>query len=816
MKLPFTQSSILFINLEFLVSTDPLVPSHPGPSKVCGHIPATDKKSSLGEIAFSFQKGNVRLCYYSANQVKMLDSVTACLDNTASDSCSFNIPDFISKQELDSFLDIFRDGSVIGMMDAETLAHTLRMADYLQITEKGGYILDFFSRVCRHSILGKYKNDILNSQLYALQPKLTLGSLMYTYLAQGLANVLRLQISILEERKNDPIHTLVFRTQYCEHPKQHKVLGFSARITNIKITRIAQSKIAANSLDIIIWLFVHIGATSLDLSGCRVDEHTIVKIARLKTLEVLNLSSCDLPPDFILPICIGHFSLREVLHELDLSYNKISLHDTKALALLTTLHVLNLSHCDLPLGSLVPIGNSPRLQKTLRELNLFYNKHIGIQDIEALTLMTTLKVLNLNHCDLQPGLLVSICTSPRLRRTLRELYLFYNSITIRDMEALALLAVLRVLNLDHCNLPPGSLIPICNSLRLRNVLRKLGLAHNKRLSFQDTRALSSLAVLKVLDLSHCDLPPNFLVPIGNSRTLQLSLRELHADHNKISARDINAFALTALRVLNLSHCDLPPGSLVPIGDSPTLRSVLRDLNFSYNRVNLEDTTALAFLVALQILKLKCCRLPSNSLLPIGNSPTLRNMLRELDLAHNKRLSLQDVKALSSLAVLQVLKLSLCRLPSGSLIPIGKSPKLKKTLRELDVSHNRFLDLHDTKALALLTVLQVLNLSCCSLRPGLLVPIGNSPTLQPVLRELDLSHNKHLSLQDMSAIAALLNTLDVLNLSGCGPSLDSFISIYNDFVLSSVLHTLHLISSKSLDSRNEKIIPEFRRLIDVLS
>lgn len=151
--------------------------------------------------------------------------------------------------------------------------------------------------------------------------------------------------------------------------------------------------------------------------------------------------------------------------------------------------------------------------------------------------------------------------------------------------------------------------------------------------------------------------------------------------------------LESLKVLDLSDCELSENSLVPIGSSPTLRGVLRKLYVNYNKFGLKDTSALALLTALEVLKLRCCKLLPDSLVPIGNSPTLRRVLRELYADYNE-LGLKD--ALAFLAVLKVLKLRYCKLPSGFLPPLYGSLIRPGVLHELDVAGNQDLSPGDRR------------------------------------------------------------------------------------------------------------------------
>lgn len=391
------------------------------------------------------------------------------------------------------------------------------------------------------------------------------------------------------DSETNTVRELVFHTP--QYTAEHKVLGFDTGITKIKITRAAQKKAKNQNeidlLDIIIWLFTHTNAEALDLSECYVGEHTVAKIAALVHLQVLDLSNCKLRPGSLVPI--GESStLQETLRELYVHDNSFSLKDTRALALLTTLEVLNLSDCKLHSGSLVPIGNSKTLQETLRELYA-YNNRFCLEDTKALALLTSLEILDLSNCKLRPGSLVPIGESSALQETLHELYARDNKFCLEDTKALSLLTALEILDLPDCKLRSGSLVPIGNSKTLQETLRKLRV-HDNRFCLEDTKALALLTALEELDLSNCKLRSGSLVPIGESEALQKTLRELYAHYNRFGLEDTTALSLLAtLELLRLRNCELPLGSLAPINESTKLQETLRKLDLAGNRdLGLED------------------------------------------------------------------------------------------------------------------------------------------------------------------------------------------------------------------------------------
>lgn len=90
-------------------------------------------------------------------------------------------------------------------------------------------------------------------------------------------------------------------------------------------------------------------------------------------------------------------------------------------------------------------------------------------------------------------------------------------------------------------------------------------------------------------------------------------------------------------------CKLSLGSLVGIGQSMTLKEVLRKLYADRNTFGVEDTTALGELNVLEVLKLKGCNLPPGSFEPIYNKLVVPGILRNLGIGNNKNFNSKDEK-----------------------------------------------------------------------------------------------------------------------------------------------------------------------------
>ena len=250
----------LLFFLRFAASANPPTSSCtlPGQKRVYGRELLRDERPSENEVALGFKKDSDCKYYYPKEQVQMLGVFTEYLEiqdpaTQPLDDDSFPMPDSISKRDLDTVMNTFENDPVIDMLDPEAFSHILEVAQFLGIVKEDDedpYLEKFISCVCRHSILGTHSTDILNTRLYSeFQSSVEQGNIIYTHLARALANVLGLQVKILEEKS-----TLLLHTPSYQCPKEHRVLGFGASIHTIKITPAALSKIRAQDgrFDIIV------------------------------------------------------------------------------------------------------------------------------------------------------------------------------------------------------------------------------------------------------------------------------------------------------------------------------------------------------------------------------------------------------------------------------------------------------------------------------------------------------------------------------------------------------------------------------------
>jgi hypothetical protein len=264
-------------------------------------------------------------------------------------------------------------------------------------------------------------------------------------------------------------------------------------------------------------------------------------------------------------------------------------------------------------------------------------------------------------------------------------------------------------------------------------LRKLNLRGNE-LSKNDIESLARFN-LEELDISRCKLKPGDIEPLGESELLQNSLRVLNLRGNQPSKSDIESLTRFNLEELDISRCKLKPSDIEPLGESELLQNSLRVLNLSVNYLSKGDVESLNRL-NLVGLDVSCCRLNSGDIASLGGSESLRSSLRNLHISLNK-IGEGDIISLTRFN-LKELDISDCGLKPGDITPLGGNKSLQDSLRMLDLCGNK-ISRSDVEFLTRFN-LEELNVSWCELNPGDITPLGKSESLRSSLRRLYLIWN----------------------------------------------------------------------------
>ncbi|XP_038052801.1 protein NLRC5-like [Patiria miniata] len=526
----------------------------------------------------------------------------------------------------------------------------------------------------------------------------------------------------------------------------------------------------------------------LDLSDCETLAGSCrawINLKEIKTLNKLNLSSCELKSDDFEHIADGLSDMPNFI-ELDLSCNETLFGSWSHLRKLKTLNKLDLSNCALGSDDLKPIADGLSYLPKLVELDLSDNKALAgsNQSWSHLRGIKTLSKLNLRGCKLNCFDLEFIAVWLRILPNLDELDLSSNQTLAWSGQAWSHLREIKTLNkldLKRCGLTSGDLEPIAVWLSNLPNLVELDLSHNETLALSGLswHHLMKIQTLNKLDLRSCGLKSDDLEHIANGLRFLPNLVELDLHGNETLAVSGRAWShlgkIETLNKLDLRCCRLQSDDLEYVAVGLSNLPNLVELDLSHNEalaVSGRSWSHLRGIKTLNKLSLGYCGLQSGDLEPFAIGLSDLPKLVELDLSGNSTLAGSDRSwyHLREIKTLNKLDLRCCRLQSDDLEYIAVGLSNLSNLVELDMSCNETLagsgwawsHLREIKTL------KKLNLGYCGLQSGDLEPFAIGLSDLPKLVELDLSGNQTL---DWSGRAwshwREIKTLNKLNLRSCG-------------------------------------------------
>ncbi|CBH17045.1 T. brucei spp.-specific protein [Trypanosoma brucei gambiense DAL972] len=459
---------------------------------------------------------------------------------------------------------------------------------------------------------------------------------------------------------------------------------------------------------------------SLNLSHCW-KVTSVFHISALETLNELNLSDCIrinagwealeklqqlhvaiLSNTHITDRDISHFSKCKELVTLDLSFCD-ELFDITSLSNITTLEDLNLDNCSKIRKGLSVLGELPRLRvlnvKGVHLTNsvigslgngksfvkLILDNCKGLSDVTFLSSLSTLKELNLHHCD---AVTSGIGTLGRLLQ-------------------------LRVLDLGWTKIDNNSLEDIC---ACSSPLVSLNLSHCKEIT--SISAIASLNALEKLNIDNCCHVTSGWNVFGTLHQLRVAV----LSNTRINDENIRHISeCKSLNTLNLAFCN-------DITDITALSNItmLRELNIDWCFNIEKGVEALGKLPKLRELDAKKCgtsvrwmqQYPYNTLfkslvkLNLENGResfcvgTLSSTAIVEELLLGRACEPYHLPPISSLRRLRVLNLDDGRVCDIWLEGISQS----KSLQSLNVSNCNYIT--DISALSSLSTLEELNVNCC--------------------------------------------------------------------------------------------------------
>ncbi|XP_037116568.1 uncharacterized protein LOC119128357 isoform X2 [Syngnathus acus] len=496
------------------------------------------------------------------------------------------------------------------------------------------------------------------------------------------------------------------------------------------------------------------------------------------TLQVLMLEICKLSKkscEALASVLSSPGSLRE----LDLGWNDLRDDGLEALAAglakpQCTLQVLRLESCNLSKKSCEALASVLSSSRTLSHLDLSENK-LCDHGVEALAAglakpQCTLQVLKLENCKLSKKsceALASVLSSPG---SLRELDLSQNKLCDDGLEALAAglakpQCTLQVLVLWNCKLSKKSCEALASVLSSPGSLRELDLGCNDLCDDRLEALAAGLAkpqcTLQVLKLERCELSKKSCEALASVLSSPGNLRELDLSSNGLCDDGLEALAAglakpqCTLQVLELQNCELSKKSCEALASVLSSSRTLSHLDLGWNDLHDDGLEALAAGLAkpqctLQVLGLMGCQLSKKSCEALASVLSSPGSLRELDLSGNKFHDNDGLEALAAglakpQCTLQVLRLRSCKLSKKSCEALASILSSSRTLRELDLSWN---DLHDHGLEALAAglakpqcTLQVLRLVRCKIGTRGCVSLAKALRSNPShLQQLNLRGN----------------------------------------------------------------------------
>lgn len=431
----------------------------------------------------------------------------------------------------------------------------------------------------------------------------------------------------------------------------------------------------------------------LNVSSIKMEAEEVSAIACL-SLERLEMRRCILQCGYLMAFGDPACALRRTLRRLELNNNILGIEDIVSIIGIE-LEVLCLSISGQEAGHLVPLGSdASALKSTLRVLKTACNA-LGDDDMAVLA---TLQLTELDiHCCMLPesGLSMLAISTSVLMQTLSTLDVSWSHLRDTDVSVIASMRMLTDLDMSECILPRESIGLLVQGEFLKNTLRILKIPKNK-ISLREMAAIAEMALVH-LDLSNCRLAKGCLVPLCNDRTpLRGSLRTLHASFNHLGFSDIAAISHLRLVELSLIACNLQPGCILALGDhNSTIRETLRKLDVSFNKLALHDLEMIAGM-NIEDLRMSKCGLSHEQIAVFESTTPLCNTLHTLNISHNS-LCAQDMTTVSGMKLVELIMCS-CDLPKGaiSLLLAADSP-LWHTLRRINATRNKNLDETDKNA-----------------------------------------------------------------------------------------------------------------------
>ena len=470
----------------------------------------------------------------------------------------------------------------------------------------------------------------------------------------------------------------------------------------------------------------------------------------------------------------------------DNDINTIAIQVSKGLQQITSLKLLDLGNCNLPREICGELAHVISCNKYLEKLLLPNNNLCSSAELilQALSSISTIKVLNLKHCHLTEEAGKHLSSVILNNSRINQLLLDNNDIgkgILHIAQALQQINSLQVLGLKNTNMPMEICGKMALAIKSNPQLINLQLDGNS-LHYSAVvilQALSKISSLKILNLNSNQLTKDVGEQISSIIMNNPRLEQLDLNHNNISKGVVSIVRALhkhkSLTHLGLGYNQFPTDQLLDLTLAIQSNQLLQSLCLPC--ININSSTLQSMM---SISRLTFLNLNNSQLLPemgeVLSSIILNNTrLENLDLGNNNLSNgaLPVIKAIQHLTQLRTLYLNNINITKEVCEECGEalSHAISKNihLENVHLSSNDIntMAIQVAKGLQQITSLKLLNLGNCNLPKEMCNELAHVISCNKYLEKLLLPNNNlcssaELILQALSSIS----TIKVLHFQGC--------------------------------------------------
>ena len=539
----------------------------------------------------------------------------------------------------------------------------------------------------------------------------------------------------------------------------------------------------------------------------------------INSLEYLNLCSCEIRTEDIVPLCDAIQS-NTTLSSINLSNNYLpnqaAFAIKEAFIKNKNLTHIKLGKCNLSSNGLQMILSGIQEHKELETIDFSFN-HIA--DQEALIIANILsnnnliESIQLQDCSLSYNSLYQIMKAASISplKRLKSLDLSCNAIS--DQSAMAISTIIENnqqlvdLNLSECELSETGMHKISVALLDSQNLETVNL-NSCKVSNLVANNLSLMIAnnvkLEKLSMSNCNLQSSGFAQLCES-LLSNSIIHIDLSYNNLDYSMACSLAEMIIQNFKLSYidlscCDLKEMQFVVILEAMKNTSNFLHVDLKFNELNSATSDILMKFIAnnelLEYLCLQNCSLEDDKLLKVFK--VVNHSLTHLDISSNKftsKIASKLINIVSSNCSLKHVNFSNCGFDKNILKNLCMALKEVRNLRYIDLG-GCCIDHETAKYLADTIItnnnLEALMLSNCEMKHKVTTSLLNVLDKTSSLRKLNLKGN-HLLNEGVAKLASVIdsNFIEYLNLSNCGLQSNNISTLFNSMINNSTLQCLDI-------------------------